>query len=230
MRMKILLVLLFSLLAMSVQAAVTNISVLPNGDGIAGKDRWGYGSWESTGFDVNPNTNSTLHWYEYGDGQWRNTYLQFSLASFGGSAVDIVSATFNFNLLSTSSNPVDYRSTAGKLYHASNASIATGEASQMISGNEYVGDVQVGAPLGWNSFDVTSLIQSDVSNGYAWSVFSFNYAGYAGMNFSSGEDADYAPFLSITTSSQAVPLPGAIVLMGSGIIGLLGVRRRLSSQ
>jgi len=226
MRLKFVFVLLFVFLAASAQAAVINIKVLPGGDGIAGKDRWGYSSWDDSGFISNASPNAVYHWYETPDGSWRDAYLQFSLAGFDGSADDIVSASFNFNLLGTSSNPSSYRTMAAKLNHASNASGATGDASQRIGGNEWVGDVPVGMAIGWKSFDVTNFVKNDVQNGYNWSVYSFNNQGYAGMTFSSGEDVELASYLSIVTAGQSVPLPGAVWLLGSGLVGLWGLRRK----
>jgi len=228
MRLQALVVILALFFAASVQAAVIDIPVLPEGDGIQGKDISGpFNIWSDSAFDADASPNVVYHYQtSVSEGSYRNTYLQFGIGGFSGSAPDIVSASFNFNLLSTTSNPSAYYNSGGTLYHASDSSGATGNASQAIGGNQLVESVFVGQQLGWTSFDVTDYIKADVANGYAWSAFSFNQTGFAGFEFSSGEDEELAPYLSIVTAGQSVPLPGAVWLLGFGLAGLLGLRRK----
>ena len=45
----------------------------------------------------------------------------------------------------------------------------------------------------------------------------------SGIVFGTG-GTDYAPYLSVTVSS--IPIPGAVWLLGSGLIGIVGIRRK----
>lgn len=226
MRAKLIFTLFALFLAVSAQAAVIDIKVLPEGDGVVGKNRSDYNSYVHTGFITDASPNAVYHYSWAGNDGERDTFMQFSLAGFSGSSADIESATFNFNILETSSNPDGFWSTAGTLKHANYDTGATGDASERKYGNAIVGHVSVNAPTGWTSFNITDCIKNDVDNGCAWSVFSFLHDQYAGFTFSSGEDAEFAPYLSIVTAGQAVPLPGAAWLLGSGLAGLAALRRR----
>lgn len=212
--------LLTCILASSAMASSTIVKVLPEGDGNIGKYRPGYGwSWDWTAFTADSNPNPVYHWYDGEMGSYRDTFLQVGLSTLPA-ADDIVSATLNINLVSKNSD-----GTLANLSHAADSSAADGNASQMITGSQAVGPVS--GALGWLSFDVTSFIKDDVASGYSWAAFQFEHVGYTSMAFSSGEDADYAPYLAVTSESQedtpTIPVPSAL---GLAVMGVLGVLRR----
>ncbi|MBN2136677.1 MAG: DNRLRE domain-containing protein [Sedimentisphaerales bacterium] len=211
--------LLMCILASSATAGTTIVKVLPEGDGNIGKYRPGYGwSYEWTAFETDANPNPVYHWYEYGEGSYRDTFLQVGLSGLP-EADDILSATLNINLVSKNSD-----GTLSNLSHAGNSSAATGNASDQIGGTESVGPVS--GALGWLSFDVTSFIKNDVSSGYSWAAFQFGNIGYTSMAFSSGEDAVYAPYLAVVSEGGSmVPAPSALGLAVIGVLGIIRKRR-----
>jgi len=220
------------LFATAASAAFLDIAVTGAGDGNSGKDRYGsFSNWESSGFDSTNLMNPVYHTYEYGDGSWRNSYLQFGVSAFSGVIDDIISVSFNYNLLRTASLPVNNRAVAGNLYHAANSSSATGNASDGIGGNELVATVNVGDDVGWKAHDVTDMIKNDLTNGYGWSAFSFMNAGYAGLWFSAAESGAPA-YLRIETESGEIvgpvptPEPSTFLLLGAGLLGLIGIGRK----
>lgn len=202
----------------SAYAATFNIAVTPGGDGWWGKDRWGYSSWYNAG-DSTGNEVGGFHKYEDGDGQYRTGYLEFGLAQYTGNTGDITSITLNYNLLRTAGD-----GDVGDINHVADSSSATGAASDKLNGSELVETISGGTPSGWKSVDVTSYVLNDLTQGYAWSAFSLNRKSYSGYYISSAESLNPA-FLAITTTA-ATPIPGALWLLGTGIAGLIGLRRK----
>ena len=64
------------------------------------------------------------------------------------------------------------------------------------------------------------------TNGASWILGNGTELGYAGSNQWNITFADIGPALKIVVDIQAVPVPAAVWLFGSGLIGLVGVARR----
>lgn len=147
-------------------------------------------------------------------------YAQFSLSSVPVGAT-ISSATLNVYLLSRSY--ADESPSAGFINHVADSSSANGSASQKLGGSQLVVEIKDQA-LGWLSLDVTSYLQSDVTNGYSWSSFSFDmqqlgYFDNASFSVASAEAASNGMFLSV----NVVPEPSSLVL---SLLGLGLIRRK----
>ncbi|MFA7237941.1 MAG: PEP-CTERM sorting domain-containing protein [Phycisphaeraceae bacterium] len=196
--------------AAPVNADVVNVAVTPLGDGVSGRS-WGYfGSypyWESAA-----NPQASMHSYESGNGNSSSVFLQVGIPTVNPALV--TSATFNIHIVGLGGAEANL----ANCYHVSNSSSATGNASQQLGGNEWVGGVPNTASVGWFSFNVTPNIINDLNSGYSWAAFSFPYVGYCNVTFDSGESA-YAPYLSVTT----IPEPASLALLAIG--GLALIRR-----
>ncbi len=77
-----------------------------------------------------------------------------------------------------------------------------------------------GEGAGSNNYDYVAM---NASTSYPW----FTFLDYDGEGMGSG-GALYATDYSTTGVAQVVPIPGAIWLLGSGLLGLIGIRRRTS--
>ncbi len=185
------------------------VTVTPEGDGMVGKDRYGYGfPWEWVPFDSTANPNWAGHWYDSPYGSYRDVYMQLAIAGLPA-AENIVSASLNINVISASGSSI-----CCNLYHASNSSSANGLASQQIGGGQWVYGVSNSTPAGWLSIDVTNFIKADKTNGYSWSAFQFANVGYSRLTFDSGDSAN-APFLAVTVVPEPV---SAVILLLGGIL------------
>ncbi|MBI9020798.1 MAG: PEP-CTERM sorting domain-containing protein [Verrucomicrobia bacterium] len=177
-------------------------------------------------FDSSGTTISSYYYYDPYTGsssvQQNTGYIQFSLAAFTTEST-ISSATLNLYLSAISIAGDSL--TAGAINFLSNSSAADGNASQKLNGNVQVVQMK-DQTIGWLNLDVTSLVQSSISNGYSYACFSFNYdtAGYFDNNSFSINSADAAsnnPYLNVA----AVPEPATVLLFGLGGFGAWLLRR-----
>ncbi len=145
-------------------------------------------------------------------------YSQYDLSGAPDSSlIDSVSLNLNLSL----KDVYCY----GFIRYLPNATGANGHASQRLNGTQTVGTISTASEIGWLSFDVTDLIKTDLENGLSWAPFSFHasHSGYTGYRFKSAESGD-ASYLEFTYTP--VPVPGAVWLLGSGLIGLAAFRKR----
>jgi hypothetical protein len=195
-------VLVFMGLSLPVGAATYNIYVTPAGDQVNYR-AWWYGG-NDTWSNVGANPNEVYHSYSPGDGRSANTSLSFDLSSFSLPADDILSASFNFNVLSIST-----------------------EGRDDIGTLDSYGTVLYSGGTGWKSFDITDSFKGILSGGGNTANYTFSYTGYSGFTFSSAEGGNPA-FLQIATAELTpVPVPAALWLMGSGLLGLFGLRKKI---
>jgi hypothetical protein len=191
-------------------AAMFNIPVTANGD------RVDYQQWYSGGSDswsnVGANPNQVSHDYFDGSGSSASTALSFNLSSIKGKVTKIASATINFNILSIWTQG---RNDVGNLNN--------------------IGTVFADGGTGWKSFDITQSLQNALDKGAATADYYFSYTGYSGFTFGSAEGQDPA-FIQIKTLSSRsanrvvpTPIPAAAWLLGSGLLGLVGIRRRIKA-
>ena len=179
------------------------VPVSPSGDGVIGKDRWGYSSWDNSGFSDSATPTSVYHWYEYGDGSWRDAFMQVALVTLPD-ADSITNATLYLYITQLSGSGCT-------LYHAADSSSANGSASQQIGCSELVADITSGS--GWVGYDVTDFIKNDVTKGYSFAAFKFLHKGYSNVTFGSAETTEYTPYLSVMS---AVPEPATLALLAIG--------------
>jgi len=196
---------LFSLvMSVPAMASVYDSYVTADGDRMYYR-QWGYfGTY--TGWIADANPNQVSHYYEPGSGDARETALSFDLTPFTVVPVeDIISASLNFNILNIWT---DGRDGIGNLNGA--------------------GTVYASGGTGWKSFDVTKSLTDTLNNGGKTADYYFSYTGYSGFTFGSAEGGQPA-YLTITTANvNPVPIPAAVWLFGSGLLGLFGIRRKFS--
>ena len=139
-----------------------------------------------------------------------DTGLTFDLSSIKGKVTDIASASLNFNIVN----------------------IWTEGRNDVANLNGF-GTVNADGGTGWKSFDVTSTISDALAGPSTTAGFYFSYTGYSGFQFSSAEGGQPA-FLRITTADplgapSPVPVPPGVWLLGSGLVGLFGIHRKVKN-
>lgn len=217
--------LLVLLMTSNAMAGMMNIAVLAQGDAIAGKDRYGsFSGWENSGPIVGAAPNSVYHWYDsYSyNGSYRNAFMQYEIAQFAEAVASITSVNlYLYNIASA----IVGTGNLGTVMHASNPAAATGQASQLIGGNQLVGYVTDLSPDGWISFDVTDYIKNDLTAEFNWAAFSVNQFGYKSMAFGSAEQ-ELASYLQINYTGADTPVPTpepatfALMLLGLGVLAV----------
>lgn len=186
-----------------VTATVYTIYVQNAGDVVSSR-YWGWfgsGSWSEAG--ANPNV--VYHSYEPGNGNSANTSLSFDLTSFSAPVGDIVSASFNYDILS--------------IWTEGRDDVAS------FSGG---GIVSYGGGIGLKSFDITNSFISNIGAGAQTANFSLTYTGYSGFTFGSADGGDPA-YLRITTAENdpvSIPEPASLLLVGAGLIALVGAKKK----
>jgi hypothetical protein len=82
----------------------------------------------------------------------------------------------------------------------------------------------------WNTWtlDNASALMNDLSDNAASLrlTAASGSAGYISVNSQYG--STYAPYLTVTYDLAPVPIPGAVWLLGSGLVGLVAIRRRFN--
>lgn len=203
-------------------ATTQDIYVTPSGDAV----QFCYRSignpppiWSWYG-DANPNEVSVFS--SNGVETIKKTYLQFAIQGLG-SGQDLQTATLSFYLREVWGAGQG----AISLYHVADASGATGDATQGLTGWEAVLTNIEENHGGWVTADVTNFLRQDLLNHYSYSAYHLDLDFIAssgpldfGVTLGSAE-GNSGPYLKVT----AVPLPSTVLLLGSGLLSLLGWRR-----
>ena len=180
------------------------IKVNPQDDYVYNYDRSGGGKIYTTIIrESSPNVAS--YYYDQGYGTGSILISNYTSMTFDISSIptEFTSAIFSFNLLS--------------VYNGYGTDIGCGE---LVHRGTEILHVST-QPLGWVNVDVTSCLLADKAAGNT-STFTIDYVangfGVSKMTFSSGEDANFAPRLTITT----VPEPSSLLALASGMMALGG--------
>jgi hypothetical protein len=218
----------------------SSVTTAGNAENTWEHDWWGGGSWVGWDGWSQGVQNDVDHGYSIycspcdGTETRTDTWLEAALPTLTG---NVTGAWLYIDVLS------DYSSngtgTFATLYHASDASSATGNAEDMLNGNQFVQNITP-AGSGWMAMDVTSFIESDYANGYNWAGFQFNPAtsNPTESSFAFGNEAGgAAPYLQIATDAAVTegggagaptPEPATLALFGiGGGLACLIRRRRL---
>jgi len=205
-------------------AATYDSYVQPEGDAVWTYDRGG--GWVDQGWGTEGTGNTVSYWYGSPSLSSSKTYLQVAIPSLGASE-PFESAYLNLYITGLTTG---LSNGAANLYHIGNSSGANGTATQKLTNDlEHVLNFSAQS-LGWNAVDVSSFIENDISEGYSYAAFYFDYVGYGdwgpatNLSFSSGSDPVNAAFLQVNTSS--VPEPVSMVLFGIGGATIAFARRK----
>lgn len=202
------------LLAILMFSAITSASAVKlyttaDGDGSAGRDASSNPNyyWADTS---NPKVGSD-YYIEYKE-IIRGVAI-IDITSLAGQTLGANSATFNF---------YSFGYTGTQLHHYNSDPGTTVTSGFWSATGTVIADLD--NVEGWKSYDVTSLLQSDINNGFKNVGFIFPTIVNTGSgSFAGFEDVQgRGAYLDIA----AVPEPASIIALAGGLIGLVSMRRR----
>ena len=171
---------------------------------------------------------------------WSDLNVGLFTAYYGNSTFHFVlGATQDTALTINSAAKTTFFTAATKVhttYAASGTQVATGDASYTYSYSNYLDNLAYGQMAGYNPYSA-SLAGPDLSalltDGF---IDLYLYEYDANGNLVAGNGVDYSGIIRLNADGSIVtvaggnttptPIPGALVLMASGLVGLVGIRRK----
>lgn len=173
--------------------------------------------------------------FDVGTETVESAYLALDLLGVGGMVLEDASEDYPATLDIYSAGDVDVASISNAEDDDAALVIAEALKNTLYSSGESLTGTITMSSNGTYYLDITEIYNAWVTgsianNGLVLVSYSENNsgasAGVVGARFASfGSTEGSAPYI---TDSAAVPVPGAILLLGSGLVGLTGLRRRNS--
>ena len=166
------------------------------------------------------NDAQTIDVAHYGDMRWWYRGLViFDISSLMGQTLAANEANLNFYSFGFSGVTLQY---------------GGGTGPEVVTGYGQISGTYIAAldgTEGWKSFDVTSFVQSGITAGYQNIGFVFNATtNYGNGSLAASEDAlGRGAYLQVGSASNTdVPEPTTTLLVGTGLLALVGLRRKIS--